>query len=595
MKESAKHTGRRSMKWKVIGILMVCWLIPFTVMFGVLCVYVATSHSDMTAQNFKKQLEFNNEICVERLNALVGSSRQASYDRQLLSVNSMKRNGSVGEVSASRSYKIYLADHYQDNDAISSTLLWFMDDPEEIYSVYNQSVNGSYNQIRTYRNNDHEAVSEFAAALDTRTGFLYRNGRLYLVRNLVDSTFTERGVLVFILNQKYCFSSLAEYPYGDGVHIRLNGEEIMLSENRDLEERMAKSENRMENGYDWSGGRLCVSDTRRGDNYSLTSTVLMRKDITKYPFYGYPYVMGGLLLSLIPMVIIVLRVFKRQVTDPVELLNDGAKHIENGDLGYQIPEINANTEFAYLKNAFNDMSAHLKQQFDHIYEEEIALREARIMALQSHINPHFMNNTLEIINWEARLEGNEKVSGMIEALSNMMDAALDRRKRPEVRLAEEMGYVHSYLYITKERLGKRLTVEMDIPEELMDYLVPRLILQPVIENAIEHGVVPNGSGTVAIRGYRDEKYLYLEIVNNGGLSEADKQKIQRLLDPGYNTDQEPGGNMGIANVNQRLRIFFGEPCGLKVTEHTEGRVIAKLTIPLRKFGVSDKTIQEITG
>lgn len=591
MKESAKHTGRHSMKWKVIGILMVCWLIPFAVMFGVLCVYVATSHSDMTAQNFKKQLEFNNEICVERLNALVVASRQASYDRQLLAVNTMERAGSIGNVSASRSYKIYLADHYQDNDAVSSTLLWFQEDPEEVYSVYNQSVNGSYNQIRTYRKNDHEAVMEFAAGLDTRTGFLYRNGRLYLVRNLVDSSFMKRGVLVFILNQKYCFSSLVEYPYGDGVHIQINDEKILLSENPSLEKRMEKDGAGMEGGYDWSGGRLCVWDSRRGDNYSLTSTILLRKDITQYPFYGYPYVMGGLLFSLIPMVIIVLRVFRRQVSDPVKLLSDGAKHMENGELGYQIPEINANTEFAYLRNSFNDMSSHLKRQFDHIYQEEIALREARIMALQSHINPHFMNNTLEIINWEARLEGNVKVSRMIEALSNMMDAALDRRKRPEVRLAEEMGYVNSYLYITKERLGKRLTVETDIPEELMDYLVPRLILQPVVENAIEHGVVPNGSGTVIIRGCQDEKYLYLEIINNGGLSKEDKQKIDRLLSPGYNTAQEPGGNMGIANVNQRLRIFFGEPCGLSITEYTEGRVISKLTIPLRKFDVFDKTIQ----
>lgn len=208
MKESARHTGRHSMKWKIIGILMVCWLIPFMLMFGVLCVYVATSHSDMTAKNFKKQLEFNNEICVERLNALVAASRKASYDKELLAVNSMYRNGSVGNVSASRDYKIYLADHYQDNDAISSTLLWFMSDPDEIYSVYNQSVNGSYNQIRTYRNNDHEAVVEFALGLDTKIGFLYREGRLYLVRNLVDSDFCERGVLVFRLNENYCFGSL---------------------------------------------------------------------------------------------------------------------------------------------------------------------------------------------------------------------------------------------------------------------------------------------------------------------------------------------------------------------------------------------------
>lgn len=171
---------------------------------------------------------------------------------------------------------------------------------------------------------------------------------------------------------------------------------------------------------------------------------------------------------------------------------------------------------------------------------------------------------------------------MIEALSNMLDAAMDRRRRPLVRLAEEMGYVNSYLYITKERLGKRLTVEMDLPEELMDYLVPRLIFQPVVENAVEHGVVPNGSGTIRIRAYHDGQYLYLEAVNGGGLSAADKERVARLLDPKYNTGKEPAGNLGIANVNQRLRILYGEPCGLTITEDENHNVVAKLTMLFAK-------------
>ena len=115
----------------------------------------------------------------------------------------------------------------------------------------------------------------------------------------------------------------------------------------------------------------------------------------------------------------------------------------------------------------------------------------------------------------------------------------------------------------------------------MECPVPRLILQPLIENAIEHGVVPNGSGEVTLRGYHDEKYLYLETVNGGGLSEEDRERINRLLRPDYNTSKEPSGNLGIANVNQRLRILFGEPCGLEIGEQ-DGRVVARLTIPFRE-------------
>lgn len=582
MKESVISKKHHSLKWKIIGILMLCWLVPFTLMFGVMGVYIASNHSDMTAENFQKQLEFNNEICVERLKSVIADSRQASYDRMILSINEMVEHGVMASLAAGKEYKNYLENHYQKNEAISCAFLWLYKDEGEIFSVYNERSNGSYQKVLLYQNKDHEIIADYAKTLGTKVGFMALDGRLYLVRNLVNSRFEEKGALIFNLNLQYCFNSLTNYPSQDGVYIKLNNESIDFLENESLKEWLDKNGEDSVVSYRWTKGRLCVADIQKANDFTLNTTMLLKKDVMQFPFYGYQYIVGGLLLSLVPLLIVVLRVFKKQVSDPVAMLSDGAVHIENGEIGYQIPEITVNAEFAYLRENFNEMSSHLKQQFDRIYQEEIALREARIMALQSHINPHFMNNTLEIINWEARLSGNTKVSRMIEALSTMMDAAMDRKKRPEVRLAEEMRYVNAYLYITKERLGKRLTVEMNIPDELMDYLVPRLILQPVVENAIEHGVVPNGFGTVTVRGYRDEQYLYLETVNDGGLSTEDREKINRLLDPQYVTGSESGGSMGIANVNQRLRIFFGEPCGLTVEEYTKGQVMARLVLPLQK-------------
>lgn len=582
MKESVNGKNHYSMKWKIMGILMLCWLIPFTLMFAVMGIYVATNHSDMTAENFQKQLEFNNKICRERLNSTIAVSRQASYDRTILNICNLVEQGKMASLTAGKNYNTYLEDHYQKSEAISCAFLWMYDNSERIYSVYSERANGSYQKVLGYQNQDHESVKEYAKSLGTKVGFLVLNNNLYLVRNLVDSKFEEKGALIFNLNQKYCFNSLTEYPSQDGVHVKLSNENVRLLENENLGEWIEENSEDATVAYDWKKGRLYVTDIQKDNDFTLKTTMLLMENVTQFPFYGYQYIVGGLLLSLLPLLLVMMRVFKKQVSDPVAMLSDGAAHIEDGEIGYQIPEITANAEFAYLRENFNEMSSHLKQQFDRIYQEEIALREARIMALQSHINPHFMNNTLEIINWEARLSGNTKVSRMIEALSTMMDAAMDRKKRPEVRLAEEMRYVNSYLYITKERLGKRLTVEIDIPEELMDYLVPRLILQPVVENAIEHGVVPNGSGKVIVRGYCDEKYLYLETVNDGGLSAEDREKISRLLDPQYTAESETGGSMGIANVNQRLRIFFGEPCGLAVEECTKGRVTARLVLPLQK-------------
>ena len=570
-----------SMWWRMAGIVGICWMIPLAFMIGIFGVYMASNHSDMTAENFRDQLEFSNKICVERLNGAVAASRQASYDGELLAVHERYLAGILGNFDAGRAYKNYLTDKYLKNDAVSSAILWF-ETEDVLYSVYNERANGSYQGIRVYETTDHEAVRECAKTLDTRIGFLVCKDRIYLVRNLVDKRYHRQATLVFCLNRDYCFNSLSEYPLAEGVCAQIGGQMLPLRNGEALSEWLGSGEAESRGGYAWVGGRLCVSDIRAGDNYQLHTAMLLQKEVTKYPFYGYPYVLGGMVLSLVPMLLLMLHVFRRQVTDPVEVLSEGARHIEQGELGYQVCVPLANREFTYLRDSMNEMSTHLKQQFDRIYQEEIALREARIMALQSHINPHFMNNTLESINWEARLSGNEKVSKMIGALSTMLDAAMDRRKRPQVRLSEEMGYVNSYLYITGERLGSRLKVEKELPEELMDCMVPRLILQPVIENAVEHGVVPNGSGTVRLLGYCDDTYLYLETINDGGMTEEDRARIERLLDPNYSAGKEPAGNLGIANVNQRLRILFGDPCGLTITEREDGKVVAKLTMPVQK-------------
>ncbi len=573
-----------SMRWKMVAILLICWLVPFTFLIAVLGVYIASNHSDMTAMNYLEQLEFNNRICAERLNRAVEDSRQASYDGEILSVCRKYNSGEIGFVTAKKRWSDYLSSKYQQNDAVSSAIFWMGNAGEaQSAGVYNEKGNGSFQQIRHYWSEDHKTISEFAGTLGTSVGFRYLNGALYLVRNMVDSRYETQGVLLLCLNTEYCFDSMAKYPMQEGVCIWVNDDEVLLHDSSEVEDWRELYQDVGEQGYSWIHGQLGVTDAINGDNYRLYAAMMIQKSVTMFPFYGYQYVIIIMLIILIPLLTIVLSVFQREVTYPVQVLSDGTRRMES-ELGYQIDYQAKNLEFQYLTAAFNRMSEHIRQQFDRLYQEEIALREARIMALQSHINPHFMNNTMEIINWEARLAGNIKVSKMIEALSTMMDAAMDRRKRPEVRLAEEMGYVNSYLYIMKERLGKRLTVEMDIPEELMDCPVPRLILQPLIENAIEHGVVPNGSGTVTIRAWQDGTYLYLETLNDGGMTREDRERVERLLDINYNTSKEPAGNLGIANVNQRLRILFGEPCGLTITENG-GKVTARLTVPYRAMMV----------
>lgn len=568
-----------SMKWRMMAIVLMCWFLPFCLMIGVMGYYVLSNQYGVAAERVVDQTDYSNQICVERLNYGLIASRKATYDQVLESSWKSYQKGDIQFLTLYNTWNLYISREYQQTQCFSDTILWGYEDPKRMScSIYNSRSGGSYQNIQTYWREDHMEVMKFLSTLDTAVGFVNRNGRLYMVRNLLDDTYHMYGALIMRLNTDYCFGPLLKAPMGEGLSLRLDDQVIVLKGKELSEESLGHTFEDGKKGYEHRNGILYIYNYQKENYFKLSTIMRADQNFIPLPFYGYPYIFAGMMLFLIPLLIILLKVFRKNVTVPIEMLMDGAREVEMGNLGYQLVQVPENLEFQYLTDSFNQMSERLKYQFDHIYEEELALRDAKILALQSHINPHFMNNTLEIINWEARMEGNVKVSKMIESLSVLMDAAIDRKKQATVPLAEEMCYVNAYLYINTERFGKRLTVVKELPEDIMEYTVPRLILQPVIENAIAHGIQVSGCGTVTIRGYREGNFLYIDILNDGTLDAEDEARIKRFLDPDYDTSKEPSGNVGIANVNQRLRILYGEPCGLSILKDDENHIIARLTI-----------------
>lgn len=222
------------------------------------------------------------------------------------------------------------------------------------------------------------------------------------------------------------------------------------------------------------------------------------------------------------------------------------------------------------------MSLGLEESFNRIYAEEVALRDANMQALQSQINPHFLNNTLEIINWKARMSGNHDVSGMIESLGVMMEATMNRKKEKFITIEEELKYVDAYLYIIHQRFGSRFHFDKDVDENLLNLKIPRLIVQPIVENAVEHGGDKEGNIIGSLKIYADYNNLYIVVHNNGNMTEADKAKIEILL-----SDQkleENVHNIGIRNVNMRLKLLYGENSGLSIENIDDNLTESKLKI-----------------
>ena len=568
----------RSIRWKMGQLMVLYWAIPFLILASALGSYMARGQETEALDRLASQLTLNNQICIERIDSVISASRRATYDRTLYNSWQDYRKGTINYSTFYNQGQYYLETQYGKRQEISTAVFMLLSDPRnKRITAYNSPAGGSFRQLDTFWEEDCDGVLDLASELDTSVGVYVNAGRAYIVRNLVDSSYTPWGVLVHRINLDYCLGPLLQMYEGAFARISLDGKAVITEGDQSLWDEAASLTPEKEAQYIRRGKMTYVYQSVKGSDLQMSTCLACASDTVFSPAYIYRYILLITALFLFPLLGLFRRLSTRYVTRPLMLMEQQAREIENGNLGVEQTENTNSTEFEYLRGAFNEMSRTLKYQFDHIYEEELALRDARIMALQSNINPHFMNNTLEIINWEARLSGNEKVSRMIGALSTLMDAAMDREKKPEVPLSEEMVYVDAYLYITRERLGDRLKTEKELDEDTLDQMVPRLIMQPVIENAVTHGIVPRGEGRIVLRSFRQGDFLILEVKNDGTLSEEDREKILALLSPDADLSGESSRHLGIANVNQRLRMLYGEECTLEIGQE-EDMAVSRIKI-----------------
>ena len=558
----ARERRKRSLRGQMTFIILLCWLVPMALAAGALGGYLTLGLGRQSRQAIEEQFQLNLQMGADRVESAVEASRLPSYDPELgESWNQYRQDGNYA-LFYRRCYGLFNR-LYQADSRFRYAVVCLSDSPEEMsITVVSGSSGSSEKQVRDRWRGDLPAVTELAASLDTAVGFFERDGQVYLVRNLMGRDFRPIGVLALALDLPYYFEDLSLLGWASSVSVELGADTILS----------------VKGGAPPPQGEKTLEHAVTTRDFTLRGMAAVDYGALLAGFGAYRWVLGAMGLSLLLLLLFTFRFFRRRISQPIEALMAGAADIQGGQWGCRIDCAAGSREFEYLTDSFNQMSARLQTQFDCLYQEELARRDAQIKALQAHINPHFLNNTLESINWQARMSGDVKASRMIEALSTVLDAALDRKGMPEVPLSEEMRYVNAYLYIVTQRFGERLKVDIDLPGALMGCRVPRLILQPVIENAVEHGIRPGGEGRVALRGRLEGDFLILEIENDGGLSPQDEAHIARLLSPDYDMAGEPSGNIGIANVNLRLRILYGPSCGLTIFRGEGSAVIARLTV-----------------
>lgn len=291
---------------------------------------------------------------------------------------------------------------------------------------------------------------------------------------------------------------------------------------------------------------------------------------------------GATVISMIILFVIIVTysmVVNRRITNPIIALTEKAKQFGKRDFSQAKPIHTNITELEILDDSFNEMTGHITSLMKKQIENERSLHQAELELLQAQINPHFLYNTLDSIVILAESDRSEDAVDMITSLSTFFRNSLSEGADIHT-IRAEFAQAESYLKIQQIRYSDILAYSINVSDEIQNRLIPKLILQPLIENALYHGIKNRrGKGLITITGTREGEKIFLRVHDNG--AGMDQERLDMLQNGIY---QEKRGSFGLWNVHQRIRLYCGESYGLSF-ESTPGEGTT-VTVTLPAEGVT---------
>lgn len=273
---------------------------------------------------------------------------------------------------------------------------------------------------------------------------------------------------------------------------------------------------------------------------------------------------------IVIMIAIFLTIYAaKSVTVPIRKLCDVTSKVAEGDFTVKT-KVMAEDEIAVLTRNFNDMTKEIGILIEDMKKQQENLHITEMQLLQAQINPHFLYNTLDTIVWLAEAKQTEEVVAMVTYLSDFFRTTLSKGK-DFITIEEEKLHIESYLKIQHFRYQDTMDYEIAIDEELYHYTIPKLMLQPLIENAICHGIRnKRGKGHIQVIGKMDEGEIVFQVIDNGcGMNQQELNNLRHSIKNNENYSAQDGG-FGIVNVNQRIHAYYGEEYGISF-ESQEGK------------------------
>jgi two-component system sensor histidine kinase YesM len=273
----------------------------------------------------------------------------------------------------------------------------------------------------------------------------------------------------------------------------------------------------------------------------------------------YSFIIAGVTLFV---AIVASIFFTGSIARPVIALRALMKEAEEGNLAVRF-EGRQEDEIGHLGKSFNTMIGEIQKLIDMVYREQQSKREAELKSLQEQIKPHFLYNTLDTIHWMAQARGAADIVQIVSALTSLFRIALSRGKEM-ITLSDELEHVRSYLIIQKLRYEDKFDFSLCVDDEVLPFLVLKLTLQPLVENAIYHGIKEQrGHGTIRVDARRRDGMLVLRVSDDGVGMSGDKLASVRALLSEAPAESSQKNGYGISNVNERIQLSFGKSYGLR--------------------------------
>ena len=290
------------------------------------------------------------------------------------------------------------------------------------------------------------------------------------------------------------------------------------------------------------------------------------------------YVLTAIILVIVALLFS--RFMARSITLPIQKLRDSMKKVQEGDFSVSDVVVDSKNEIGSLTKSFDVMTHRIHELMEQNVHEQEEKRKSELKALQSQINPHFLYNTLDSIIWMAEGKKNEEVVLMTASLARLLRQSISNEDEV-VPIANEVEYARSYLTIQKMRYKDKLEFQIEVVSSILYIPLIKLVLQPIIENAIYHGLkYKESKGLLIVKGFMKDGNAVLQVIDDGvGMDEETLAHIYDKHKVNYHSN-----GVGVYNVQKRLKLYYGEDYGITYTSELGKGTTATITIPGRQEG-----------